>query len=115
LFIRLLVEKLPKPQGTCGATKMKILAIIYQNNDSGHESYGYDIWKTMKDQFLIYLNDNDIGNVYHHLNDLCSLNYVTRNDEEEGRCCYYKITDDGLAIRAKYEQYLAIMKPETRS
>jgi DNA-binding PadR family transcriptional regulator len=100
---------LPKPQGTCGATKMKILAIIYQSNSAGHESYGYDIWKIMKEQFHTYLNDNDIGNVYHHLNDLCTLNYVARADED-GRCCYYKITEDGLAIKPKYDQYLDIMK-----
>lgn len=100
---------MPKPQGTCGATKMKILAIICSNSDSGHESYGYDIWKTMKQQFHIYLNDNDIGNVYHHLNDLYSLNYVTREDvEAEGRC-FYKITEEGLAIRSKYEQYIDIL------
>jgi DNA-binding PadR family transcriptional regulator len=91
---------------------MKILAIIYQSNDAGHESYGYDIWKIMKNQFHTYLNDNDIGNVYHHLNDLCALNYVTRADEEGGRCCYYKITDEGLALKSKYDQYLAIMKAE---
>jgi DNA-binding PadR family transcriptional regulator len=90
---------------------MKILAIIYQSNSAGHESYGYDIWKIMKDQFHIYLNDNDIGNVYHHLNDLCALNYVTRADAD-ARCCYYKITDEGLAIKAKYDQYLDIMKTD---
>lgn len=91
---------------------MKILAIISNNSATGHESYGYDIWKTMKDQFHIYLDDNDIGNVYHHLNDLCSLNYVARDDNEvEGRC-FYKITDGGLAIKSKYEQYIAIMKNE---
>ena len=91
---------------------MKILAIICQNGDSGHESYGYDIWRTMKDQFHIYLNNNDIGNVYHHLNDLCSLNYVTR-DDDNGRC-YYRITDEGLAIRSKYEQYIMIMNTDPR-
>jgi len=105
---------MPKPQGTCGATKMKILAIIYRNGYSSRESYGYDIWKTMKDQFHIYLDDNDIGNVYHHLNDLCSLNYVTREDEDEGRCCFYRLTEEGMAIRYKFEQYLDIMKEDNR-
>jgi DNA-binding PadR family transcriptional regulator len=100
---------MPKPQGTCGATKMKILAIISANTESGQESYGYDIWKNMKDHFHIYLDDGDIGNVYHHLNDLCTLNYVTREDEIDGKC-FYNITEEGTALKGRYEQYLAIMK-----
>ena len=104
--------KLPKPQGTCGATKMKILAIISNNSATGQESYGYDIWKTMKDQFHIYLDDGDIGNVYHHLNDLCALNYLTRDDNiVEGRC-FYKITEEGYILKSRYEQYIDIMKKE---
>ncbi len=102
---------MPKPRGTCGATKMKILAIISSNSENGQESYGYDIWKTMKNQFHIYLSDNDIGNVYHHLNDLCSLNYVSRGDEVDGRC-FYGITDVGLSLKARYRQYIDIMKKD---
>ncbi len=92
---------------------MKILAIICHNDENGEESYGYDIWKTMKEQFHIYLGDNDIGNVYHHLNDLCALNYVIRSDDD-GRCCYYKITEEGLAIRVKFASYMDIMKADPR-
>lgn len=87
---------------------MKILAIISNNSENGQESYGYDIWKTMKDQFHIYLGDNDIGNVYHHLNDLCSLKYVSRDDEVDGRC-FYNLTDEGLALKNRYEKYIEIM------
>ena len=87
---------------------MKILAIISSNSVNGQESYGYDIWKTMKNQFHLYLSDNDIGNVYHHLNDLCALNYVTRGDEVDGRC-FYNITDEGLSLKTRYEQYIDIM------
>ena len=93
---------------------MKILAIIAEHSNTEREAYGYDIWKTMKEQFHIYLNDGDIGNVYHHLNDLCSLNYVTRAGDD-GRCCYYKITEEGLAMKHKYDPYVAIMKEEPRS
>jgi DNA-binding PadR family transcriptional regulator len=100
---------LPKPQGSCGATKMKILAIIYKNGDYGQESYGYDIWKTMKDQFHIYLDDNDIGNVYHHLNDLCKFNYLTREDSSTDGKCFYRMTDEGQALRVKFGRYLEIM------
>ncbi len=88
---------------------MKILAIISENKDNGQESYGYDIWKTMKNQFHIYLDDSDIGNVYHHLNDLCALNYVSRGDEVEGRC-FYNITEEGMSLKSKYGQYIDIMK-----
>ncbi len=100
---------MPKPRGTCGATKMKILAIISSNAENGQESYGYDIWKTMKDQFHLYLDDGDIGNVYHHLTDLCSLNFVERGDEVDGRC-FYRITDEGISLKARYEPYMEIMK-----
>ena len=91
---------------------MKILAIISNNSATGQESYGYDIWKTMKDQFHIYLDDGDIGNVYHHLTDLCSLNYVARDDEVDGRC-FYKLTEQGLTLKSRYEQYIDIMKKES--
>ncbi len=88
---------------------MKILAIISSNAENGQESYGYDIWKTMKDQFHLYLDDGDIGNVYHHLSDLCTLNYVERGDEVDGRC-FYRITDEGMSLKTRYETYMDIMK-----
>jgi DNA-binding PadR family transcriptional regulator len=103
---------MPKPIGTCGATKMKILAIISHNIENGQESYGYDIWKTMKEQFHIYLDDNDIGNVYHHLNDLSTLNYVNRENEETEGKCFYTLTDEGCALKVRYEQYIDILKNE---
>ena len=103
---------MPKPVGTCGATKMKILAIISHNGENGEESYGYDIWKTMKEQFHIYLGDNDIGNVYHHLNDLCEMDFVIREDEDESGKCLYKITDEGLVLKNKYNPYIEILKSD---
>lgn len=103
---------MPKPQGTCGATKMKILAIICQKGENGVESYGYDIWKTMKEQFHLYLNDNDIGNVYHHLNDLCGLNYVTKSDDELYGRCFYSMTEEGLSLKDKYLQYISILNED---
>ena len=101
---------MPKPQGSCGATKMKILAIICNNGDDGQESYGYDIWRTMKESFHLYLYDQDIGNVYHHLNDLCALNYVSRDDSVSDGRCFYNITDDGRAVMTKYSQYIEILR-----
>ena len=101
---------MPKPQGSFGATKMKILAIICNNGDCGQESYGYDIWKTMKAHFYIYLDDNDIGNVYHHLNDLCSQNYLTREDSVNDGKCFYKMTENGQAFRDRYGKYIEILQ-----
>ena len=101
---------MPKPQGSCGATKMKILAIIYKNGDCGQESYGYDIWKTMKGQFHTYLDDGDIGNIYHHLNDLCNFNYLTREDPNTDGRCFYRMTEEGQALRGKFGKYLEIME-----
>ncbi len=101
---------MPKPVGTCGATKMKIMAIICHNGDNSGESYGYDIWKTMKERFHIYLGDNDIGNVYHHLNDLCEMNFVIREDEDVSGKCFYKMTDEGLSLKKRYDKYIEILE-----
>jgi len=101
---------MPKPQGSCGATKMKILAIICNNGEDGLESYGYDIWRTMKESFHIYLDDKDIGNVYHHLNDLCALNYVSRDDTVPDGRCFYNVTEEGRAVMTKYSQYIEILR-----
>lgn len=105
---------MPKPLGTCGSTKMKILAIICHNGDRGNESYGYDIWKTMKESFHIYLGDNDIGNVYRHLNDLCTLNFITRADEDPDGRCFYRITEDGIALQTKYNHFLDLLENELK-
>ena len=100
-----------KPRGTCGATKMKILAVIYTNEKYGQESYGYNIWQCLKDQFYTYMNDNDIRNVYHHLNDLCSLGYIKKcseNSDEIKQC--YKITQTGVNIEEKYRHFIEILE-----
>ena len=101
---------MPKPAGTLGSTKMKILALVCENNDCGKESYGYEIWKELKEHFYIFLSDNDIGNVYNHLNDLCKSNHLLRENESPDGRCYYKMTDEGLALREKYSQYIGIIE-----
>jgi DNA-binding PadR family transcriptional regulator len=100
---------MPKPEGTLGSTKMKILALICENNDCGKESYGYDLWKGLKEHFHIFLNENDIGNVYNHLNDLCRSNYLYRENEGLDGRCYYKITQTGLELRSRFSQYIRII------
>ena len=101
---------MPKPVGTCGATKMKILAIMCYNHEKSRESYGYNIWQTLKDQFLLYIDDNDVRNVYHHLNGLCDLNLITRTGQQtDGPRCFYNMTDEGFTQKWKYNQYLQIL------
>lgn len=101
---------MPKPKGTCGATKMKILAVISHNRDLGKDSYGYEIWQQLKDNFFVYMNDNDIRNVYHHLNDLCSLGYIVKTGEDE-ECpkCYYTMTELGYEFRLRFKKFLEII------
>ncbi len=91
---------------------MKILAVIYNEERNNRISYGYDIWKRLKEQFHIYLTYRDIGNVYHHLTDLCSMNLVRKVDESSDGKSYYKLTEEGLALKYKYVQYVDMILPE---
>jgi DNA-binding PadR family transcriptional regulator len=101
---------MPKPKGTCGATKMKIMAVINVHEQLGKESYGYNIWQCLKKNFYTYLNDNDIRNVYHHLNDLNSLGYIEKcpTSSEDSKQCY-SLTDSGKALEEKYSHFLEIL------
>ena len=101
---------MPKPKGTCGATKMKILAVISVHEELGKKSYGYNIWQCMKSNFYTYMNDSDIRNVYHHLNDLCSLGYIIKCPEasDEVKQCY-RMTDSGKALKEKYTPFVEIL------
>ncbi len=101
---------MPKPKGTCGATKMKILAVINVHEDLGKKSYGYNIWQCLKANFYTYMNDKDIRNVYHHLNDLCSLGYIKKcpNLSDEVKTCYV-MTDSGKALKVKYAPFVNIL------
>jgi hypothetical protein len=102
---------MPKPKGTCGATKMKILAIISHNEESREESYGYSIWQCLKDNFYTYMNDKDIRNVYHHLNDLCGLGYLSRSKRSED-CpkCFYELTPQAITFEQRYTKFVKILK-----
>ena len=102
---------MPKPKGTCGATKMKILAVIYTHQQLGKKSYGYNIWLCLKTNFYVYINDSDIRNVYHHLNDLHNLGYIIKCPEmsDEVKQCY-KITEEGSGLKPRYDPFLAILE-----
>lgn len=104
---------MPKPKGTMGATKMKVMAIICHNCEYGNESYGYNIWQSLKGVFHIYLNDCDVRNVYHHLKELCDLDLIAKVDSPVtgvDKRCFYTITDRGLEMKIKYDPYLEILQ-----
>ena len=112
-FINVSGTSLVKPKGTTGATKMKIMALICNNQNSGRESYGYTIWQSLKELFHIYLNDCDVRNVYHHLKELCDLDLIVKADSPVtgvDKRCYYTITDKGLEMKIKYDPYLEILR-----
>ncbi len=102
---------MPKPKGTCGATKMKILAVIKLYEERDKESYGYNIWQCLKTKFYTYLNEQDVRNVYHHLNDLCSLGYITKCSEasSDNKQCY-RMTESGAGIQEKYKPFTEILR-----
>ena len=104
---------MPKPVGSTGATKLKMLAIICYLGDGKNDNYGYNIWRCMQDHFHLYLDDNDIGNVYHHLSDMCEQELVTRKDptEKAGRC-FYMITPKGLEFQPRFQSFLEILEQE---
>ena len=104
---------MPKPKGTTGATKMKILAIVHHNSERGSASYGYSIWQDLKTYFHIYLDVGDTRNVYHHLKTLCAMDLLAREeDPSPTRRCLYRLTERGRNLRGRYERYLKIVRGE---
>ena len=104
---------MPKQKGTTGATKMKIMAIVSHNCDTGGVSYGYSIWQTLKGQFYIYLNDCDVRNVYHHLKELCELELLERAealDTDPNKRCLYQLTEKGRDVEVRFTPYLKIVR-----
>jgi DNA-binding PadR family transcriptional regulator len=102
---------LPKPKGSIGSTKMKIMAIIHYNTKNEKDCYGYGIWQYLKKIFHTYLNDCDIRNVYHHLNDLCDMKYLEKKNEfNQDNRGLYRITSDGLSVEGQYKLYLSILE-----
>jgi hypothetical protein len=109
---------------------MKIMAIIYNNQDSGTESYGYLIWQSLKELFHIYLNDCDVRNVYHHLKELYELDLIERMDSSQidelyeldliermdssqidaNKRCFYTITRKGIEMKRRYDPYIEILE-----
>ncbi len=100
------------PKRAIGDTKLKILAIIRSCQDNGKRPHGYEIWKILQQAFHTYLEDKDLRNVYHHLDDLHELKLITKTaDEKEGSLLprqFYSLSDGGEQLQARYHRYLEI-------
>lgn len=104
---------MPRPHGSIGETKFKILAIIYRNEVNGNESYGYNIWSLMKTQFYCYLEDINLRNVYRHLKDLEEAGLIkkrtSRGVKNAPKRQLYALTDSGKKLESKFKKYLQIL------
>ena len=106
-------NSLVKPKETTGATKMKIMSIIRYNCERGEDSYGYTIWRSLKEYFHIYLTDSDVRNVYHHLKELTDLDYIVRDEgfrSDPTKRCLYQLTEKGMSLEDRYSPYLEIVR-----
>ncbi|MCK4566001.1 MAG: helix-turn-helix transcriptional regulator, partial [Candidatus Thorarchaeota archaeon] len=74
-----------------GRTKQQILQTLLEG-----ESYGYGIWKNLKEEFGIFIK---IPSVYQHLSELRSTGLITQTRIESTfdnrRRTYYALTEKG--------------------
>ena len=100
---------MPRPHGSIGETKLKILAIICNNG----ASHGYGIWATLKNSYNCYLDDLNLRNVYHHLHDLKKLGLVERSlsqpNKNSPKKHPYRLTDKGKTLEEKFRKYLDLL------
>ena len=103
---------MPRPQGTIGETKLKILAIMYENELRGIASYGYSIWTLLKKKFHCYLDDENLRNVYRHLKDLDNAGLVEKGTNQitgnAPKRQLYTLTHDGKQLKQKFDKYLQL-------
>ncbi len=99
-----------KPEGSIGETKLKILAILHNDEAIGTASYGYGVWETMNDKFYSSLGEDGLRNIYHHLRELHSLSLIEKGTvqaaEKAPERHTYRLTNKGRQLRNKYEKYL---------
>jgi hypothetical protein len=106
-----------KPRGSIGETKLKILAILQNNEEQGIASYGYGVWRTMTARYHTCLGNDGLRNVYHHLEDLQQLGLIARGSPQPvkgvpSRRLYY-LTEHAHRLRSKFDRYLAIIAEPT--
>lgn len=108
---------MPKPQGTIGETKFKILSIIYRNDVAGNGSYGYQIWMVMKKRFYCYLDDANLRNIYRHLKDLEEAGLIQKSKKQTGRNSperqFYLLTESGRQLKNRFNKYFQILELAT--
>ena len=106
---------MPRPHGSIGETKFKILAIIFSNEANGKESYGYHIWAIMKTQFHCYLEEINLRNIYRHLKDLEEAGLIKKSVkqgvENAPKRQLYSITENGRQLKNRFNKYLQILEP----
>ena len=107
---------MPRLIGTIGETKFKILAVIYFNELRGTATYGYDIWRLLREVFHYYLDEGDLRNVYRHLKELESFGLINRGTRQivEGapqRQPYF-LTDKGRELKDKFTRYVDMLLKE---
>ncbi len=99
----------PRPHGSIGETKLKILAILHRDG----AAHGYGIWATLKETFHIYLEEQSRRNVYHHLHDLTRLGLIERHNSPTtappSNNHPYRLTGKGRALETQFRRYLALL------
>jgi DNA-binding PadR family transcriptional regulator len=109
---------MPRPIGTIGETKFKILSIIHVNELRGSSTYGYDIWRILKETFHIYLDNGDLRNVYRHLKDLERFRLISRGTPQTVKAApkrqTYLLTDKGREMKDRFARYVDILERQTR-
>ena len=107
---------MPRPIGTMGETKFKILAIIYFNEYQGTVTYGYDIWRILKRVFHFYLDEGDLRNVYRHLKDLEKSGLINRGPQQTIKGVPkrqpYFLTEKGRDIKQKFARYVDVLSKQ---
>jgi DNA-binding PadR family transcriptional regulator len=105
---------MPRPFGTIGETKLKILAIICSNEVDDRPTYGYDVWKVLKKVFHSYLNPGDLRNIYRHLKDLENMGMIKKGTRQTAKGVparqTYRLTEKGRALKEKFAAYLEVLE-----
>jgi DNA-binding PadR family transcriptional regulator len=101
---------LARPKGSIGETKLRVLAILYLNEEKGDTSYGYAVWKELSRKYETCLGEDGLRNVYHHLEGLLDSELVSRSAVQPSPRApqrhLYGLTVKGRSLFTKYERYV---------
>jgi len=103
-----------KPRGSIGETKLKVMAILRHEEQAGITSYGYGIWKVMKERYHSCLSEDGLRNIYHHLEDLNDLGLIRKVSIHSVKGApkrrLYSLTEKGRDLQNKFARYLAVLQ-----